>query len=631
MKAGLAEHPRASERITLRRAPRLIVRGLSLAWSVGRLELILISLFQVLEGLGVFAILWLGRDLLNAILDRGHDQLSSLTVPVLLAVLAFFLYNSAEQLAINRRQVLGEVVALRVMERVLRVTSSVGLAAFDTEGFHDRLQRVSTGMVGRPVQASRPMQLVQGLAGVLEDLLMLVGMFAVLFVIQPLVGLVALLVVVPWWLGSIRSGEQNFDFVRRTASVERERGYLFELLTRREPAKEVRAFNLGEFLYQRWGRSSEKRLSELKLNLRRRMKSEVLSGLAISVMIVVALCSVLVFNEADLTSFADALTVAATLVLIAQSMTNAIGSAKQFFESVPLVDDLADFLEWGSVGGGGCSSEGVGVGSLVCLGVEGVSFSYPGSDRLVLTDVSLEIGAGEVVALVGENGSGKTTLAKLLCGLYGPGSGRVVWNGGDVAEMDSERYREGIAVLFQDFIRYLLPVRDNIAFGRYERADDLAGVREAARQAGASDFLEALPDGYGTVLGPEFEGGRDLSVGQWQRVALARAFFRGASFVILDEPTASLDARAEFELFESIRSLCEGRTVLLISHRFSTVRTADRIFVLREGRLIESGGHAELMALGGHYAQLFTLQAASYQDEAQEPGGTTPVQRRGEA
>ncbi|MFF0522332.1 hypothetical protein ACFYTC_26780, partial [Actinomadura nitritigenes] len=341
-----------SRRVALRRVPRLMARGLALAWSVGRFELVLIVVFQLFEGLGVFAVLWLGRDVLSRVLGHGSDRLSSLVLPVLLAVLSFFVYNSAEQLAINRRQVLGEVVALRVMERILRVSSSVGLSAFDTEDFHDRLQRAVSGLADRAVRASRPMQLVQGLAGIFEDLVMLIGMIAVLFVIQPIVALLTLIAVAPWWLGSVRSGEQNFDFVRRTAPVERERGYLFELLTRRGPAKEVRAFNLGDFFYQRWRNTSENRLQQLQDNLRRRMRSEILGGLAIALIIVAALCSVLVFNETGMTSFADALTIAATLFLVAQTMTNAIASSNQFFESVPLVDDLADFLELGSAGRG---------------------------------------------------------------------------------------------------------------------------------------------------------------------------------------------------------------------------------------------------------------------------------------
>jgi ATP-binding cassette subfamily B protein len=226
--------------------------------------------------------------------------------------------------------------------------------------------------------------------------------------------------------------------------------------------------------------------------------------------------------------------------------------------------------------------------------------------------VSLTVRAGEVVALVGENGSGKTTLAKLLAGLYQPETGQVRWDGVDIATVDPEQLRRSIAVIFQDFVRFHLTARDNVAFGRVEAADDEPGIRAAARQAGAEEFLAALPKGYDTLLGPQFEGGTDLSVGQWQRVALARAFFREAPFVVLDEPTAALDSRAEHELFERIRTLLAGRTVLLISHRFSSVRTADRIYVLEAGRVVETGTHEELMRSRGLYAELFSLQAAAY-------------------
>jgi ATP-binding cassette subfamily B protein len=226
--------------------------------------------------------------------------------------------------------------------------------------------------------------------------------------------------------------------------------------------------------------------------------------------------------------------------------------------------------------------------------------------------VSLEIGAGEVVALVGENGSGKTTLAKIIAGLYRPQAGRVLWDGVDVAAVDADELRRAVAVVFQDFERYLLPARENVGLGRHERIDDLPAIVAAARRADADEFLGRLPEGYETMLGREFAGGYDLSIGQWQRIALARAFFRDAPFVILDEPTAALDARAESRLFDGIRDLLEGRSVLLISHRFSSVRSADRIYVLDEGRVLEHGSHDDLMAAAGRYAELFPLQAAAY-------------------
>jgi ATP-binding cassette subfamily B protein len=224
----------------------------------------------------------------------------------------------------------------------------------------------------------------------------------------------------------------------------------------------------------------------------------------------------------------------------------------------------------------------------------------------------MRIGPGEVIALVGENGSGKTTLAKLLGTLFTPTQGRVLWGGEDVRILDRDEVRRQVGIIFQDFVRYQLTARENIGYGRPEAVDDVEGIAAAARQAGADAFLERLPEGYETVLGKEFTGGYDLSLGQWQRIALARAFFREARLLVLDEPTASLDARSEHELFEYVQALAQGRSVLLISHRFSTVKSADRIYVLHQGEIVEEGSHDELVAQGGRYAELFGLQAAAY-------------------
>jgi ATP-binding cassette subfamily B protein len=248
------------------------------------------------------------------------------------------------------------------------------------------------------------------------------------------------------------------------------------------------------------------------------------------------------------------------------------------------------------------------------VAAEDVWFAYPSADGDALRGVSLTVEPGEVVALVGANGSGKTTLAKLLGGLYVPDRGRVLLHDTDTAAPGRAALRADVAVLFQDFLRYALPARDSIALGRHERYDDEAAILAAARTAGAHDDLVALPRGYEAQLGPAFLGGVDLSIGQWQKVALARAFFRDASFVILDEPTAALDPRAEHDLFARIRELFAGRSVLLTAH-FSTVREADRIYVLDAGAVVEHGPHDALMTRGGTYAELFSLQAAAYTKE----------------
>jgi ATP-binding cassette, subfamily B, bacterial len=250
---------------------------------------------------------------------------------------------------------------------------------------------------------------------------------------------------------------------------------------------------------------------------------------------------------------------------------------------------------------------------------EDVTFRYPRSERSALAGLDLTIPAGRSLAIVGENGAGKTSLVKLLCGLYPPSSGRLRVDGHDLADLDERAWRDRVAVLFQDFARYHLPVRDNIGLGAPAYAHDEERLRAAAEKAGVLDLIESLPRGWDTVLSREYTGGVDLSGGQWQRVALARTMFAvgaGARLVILDEPTAALDVRAEAQLYDRFLELTEGLTTCLISHRFSTVRRADRIVVLADGGVVEDGTHEELLDLDGRYARMFTLQAARFLDDA---------------
>lgn len=329
----------------------------------------------------------------------------------------------------------------------------------------------------------------------------------------------------------------------------------------------------------------------------------------------------IVLNNRGVLTLPQTAAVAAAMLLFAQKLLDSVVDTNRFFESAPLVNDLNEFLDLEEHLAGHRAGRPF-EGPFERIEIDDVTVAYRDTNRNAVEQVELHINAGEVVALVGENGSGKTTLAKLIAGLYEPRSGAVRVDGADLREIDLTTWRSSVAVLFQDFIRYALTATDNIHLGSTGRGDDPEAVRAAARAAGADGFLSNLPDGYDTILGPQFDNGVDLSLGQWQRVALSRAFFRDAPLVILDEPTAALDARAERDLFDSVRQLYRNKTVVLISHRFSTVRTADRIVVLKDGRIVEQGSHSELMANHGLYAELFAIQASAFLEEDTQADGT---------
>jgi ATP-binding cassette subfamily B protein len=301
------------------------------------------------------------------------------------------------------------------------------------------------------------------------------------------------------------------------------------------------------------------------------------------------------------------------MVLLSGRLRGLAGGAGGLYEAALYLEDYLSFVEVSRRLDDAAPDAPAPAGTDAIV-AQGVSFTYPSREEPSLEDASIVVRRGEVVALVGENGSGKTTFAKLLAGLYRAQGGTITLDGVDIATCDPAAVRERVAVIFQDFMRYELSAYDNVAMGDHTRFEDREAVEQAARAAGIHDVIAGMPHGYDTLLGAEYVGGTDLSGGQWQRVALARAFFRRAPIVILDEPTAALDPRAEARLYESMRELFAGRGVLLISHRFASVRTADRIYVLEGGRVIEEGTHDALIAAGGHYSELFRMQAARYVD-----------------
>lgn len=592
----------------MRDLPRLVAAAVRLAWTAAPTELVVAAALQVLIGVATAAQLLVGRDVLAGFLTASHigRGLDSL-IPsvVLLGVLMAFVSFASEALT-EQQRLLGELVTRHVNQRLVAAAAIADLVTFESAEFQDRLQRAVASA------GARPLQLVTGVLRITGAAVSASAIAAALLLIEPV--LVGLLVLAcgPLWFATTRSSRTFYAFAWRTTSAERLRSYLFRLLTSSAAAQELRAFGSARWLAERYARLSEERTHELKRLIRTRLVLGLLATV-ISYGLTAAIVGVLAYLAlTGRVATVPALASIPAVILLTQRLQYLSFGATSLYEGALFMEDLSSFLR--PAADVEQSEQGGWLDPLATLSVEGVTFTYPGASGPALEAVNLHVHRGEVVALVGENGSGKTTLAKLLSRLYLPDSGTIRWNGADIADLDPSRVRRSVAVLFQDFVRYMLSARENIAVGQVERLDDLVAIRTAAEMAGADGFLGSLPDAYETMLASEFESGVDLSGGQWQRVALARALIRDASLLILDEPTAAVDARSEAEIFEMIRRLGRRRATVLISHRFSTVRSADRIYVLKKGRIAEAGTHGQLMAIGGLYAELYQFQSRMYSE-----------------
>lgn len=598
------ENPRP--RVRARALPRLVADVLHVTWAADRRACILTILLPLIGSASMAAALLLSRAGFGTFLrtDRPDEISAVLPTAVGLGILsAVMLYISALQR--ERQEILAEVVRKYIEGQLLATTCVVPLAAFDDPNFHNRVERVRTN-------DDKPLKTVYALSGLATGLLGTVGAIAAIVVIHPLILPVALVVLFPAWLVASRRGDAFYRFFWHDTPRDRERRYLATLMSDRQAAKEVRSFGTASYLRSRYDTLYEQRVMDLRRVGNRQLRYALITTLVLGAFVSFGLLLVAWLVSTDQIDPSDAGVALAGIALIGFRLTETGFAAGGLAEVSLYLDDVKHLVTSDSQVPPSDTSR---PDPLEHVKVEGVSFTYPGGARPALNTVHLEIGRGEVVALVGVNGSGKTTLAKLIAHLYAPDEGWIAWNGRKYTNANVEVVRNEIAVLFQDFIHYHLSVRENIGFGRVQLMEDEASIMNAVKRARAEGIIEALPNGYDTLLGPEFDGGVDLSIGQWQRIALARSFLRDASLVILDEPTAALDARAERELFDHIRDLFIDRAVLLISHRFAAVRGADRIYVLDKGRIAETGTHETLMSQDGLYAELFNAQASAYRTE----------------
>lgn len=530
--------------------------------------------------------------------DRVRDALPALA----LVAAAAALRTTTQAVAGWAQSRLDPQVSRISEERLYGLTSRVELIAYDDPDFHDALQRA------RARGVATADAVVMSAINVMTALVGLVAVAGVLGVLHPVLLPLLLLAVLPDAWAAVRSARMRYTTMYALIPVHRRKWIVGDLLANRSSAAEVRAFGMRGFLLRMYDAVARAE-QEVMLRLARRqtvarLAGEALGGvgtglvyLALGVLLAVA---------------AVPLAVAGTAILAIRSGQSSLAtlmhSVNRLYEEGLYYTDFLDFCAGAERRLTGPRPEPA-PRSFARITAEDVTFCYPGAESPALHGVSMEIRRGEVIAFVGENGSGKTTMAKILAGLYEPQGGTVAWDGLDVRLVEPDELRASIAVIAQDHTRWPLTARYNITMGTDKGEAELLA---AARVAGADEVIAELAHGYRTLLDRRFKDGAELSGGQWQRIAVARGFHRDAPLLICDEPTAALDARAEHALFERIRRHADGRTVVLITHRLASVRYADRIYVLDHGKVAEEGTHEELMALGGLYAELYTLQAAAY-------------------
>ena len=512
--------------------------------------------------------------------------------------------------AINRAMTLGEnllgdLFANETSVRLIRKAAELDLYQFEDSGFYDKLERARRQTTSRSVLMGQVLTQVQ-------DLLTLIFLAAGIIYFSPWLIAILAVSVIPAFLGESHFNRNSYSLTQSWTPQRRELDYLRYIGASDETAKEVKIFGLSDFLAGRF-----KQLSDDYYNANRKLAVQraTVGGL-LSLVGTLAYYGAYVYI---LWQTAIGLITIGTLTFLGGSfrrlqelLQGVVNRLSKIAESSLYLQDLFDFFDLQPAIKS--DSGGLKVPRPITEGIvfDDVGFAYPGSEKFAVRHVSFHLQPGEKLALVGENGAGKTTLVKLLARLYEPVEGRIFLDGKDLREYDLADLRRAIGVIFQDYIRFQFSASDNIGVGEVDELYTLPRIEDAAAKSLADTVISQLPGGYNQVLGKRFQGGVDLSGGQWQKIALGRAYMKEAEILILDEPTSALDARAEHEVFERFAKLLEGKSAVLISHRFSTVRMADRILVLQGGRVLELGTHEELLAANGKYAELFELQAAGY-------------------
>ncbi len=585
-------------------------RAVSLVWTTSRLLTILLATLTLVAGLLPAAIAYIGKLIVDAvILTSQSSDFVNISRPLLyvgLEAIAVILLAGCQRGLSICQSLLRVLLGQRVNVLILKKALTLELRQFEDSEFYDKLSNA------RREASTRPLSLVNRTFGLVQSALSLAtyGILLVKFSVWAV--LVLVLAAMPAFIAETKFAGEAFRLFSWRAPETRQQHYIENLLAREDFVTEVKLYQIGDMLLGRYHNLFDQLYGEDRdLTLRRGLWGYLLSLVSTGAFYT-AYAWIVLETVAGRISLGD-MTMYLTVFRQGQStFAGVLTSIGGMYEDNLYLSNLYDFLEEKVPKSKGRATQGLKPRDGIRL--ENVSFTYPGSSQPALRNISLHLKPGEKLAIVGENGSGKTTLIKLLTRLYTPDSGRILLDGLNLEEWDVDVLRRRIGVIFQNFVRYQFTVGENIGVGDVEHIENNNLWQTAAQKGMAQPFINQLPQGFQTQLGRWFKGGQELSGGQWQKIALSRAFMRTqADILVLDEPTSAMDAQAEFEIFNHFRALTQNQMVLLISHRFSTVRMADNIVVIEGGEVLEQGTHEELLQTGGRYAKLFMLQAAGYQ------------------
>jgi len=584
-------------------------RALELVWTTSRSLTITLAILTLVAGVLPAVIAYIGQLIVDGVvaaMAATNPETSHVLWLIFLEALVVIAVAASQRgLSVSQsllRALLGQRVNVMILEKAL----TLQLANFEDSEFYDKLTQA------RREASSRPLSLVNRTFGLVQNAISLTSYAVLLYAFSPWAVVILIGAGLPSFLAEAKFSGDAFRLFRWRSPETRMQMYLETVIAREDSVKEVKLFGLGPRLLQRY-RDIFKNLfvEDRRLTIRRDSW-----GFALGLLSTAAFYGA--YAWIVITTIHGGITLGAMtmyLVLFRQgqsAVAASLSAISGMYEDNLYLSNLYEYLEQHVPAPGGEAKHGPEPER--GLEFRNVSFAYPGSASKALTDVSFQIHPGESLALVGENGSGKTTLIKLLTRLYEPTAGKVLLDGLDLQDWDIEALRQRIGVIFQDFGRYQFSVGENIGAGDVRHIDDAARWAAAAETGMAAPFIEDMPEGYDTQLGRWFKGGRELSGGQWQKIALSRAFMRSdADILVLDEPTAAMDAASEAAIFDHFQSQSDTKMTILISHRFSTVRAADRIIVIHDGKILEQGNHESLLAENGQYASLFRLQAKGYQ------------------